>query len=463
MQQLSATDAAFLGVESPRTPNHLCITNIYDPSTAPGGQVSFEQIVEAVRANLGAAPPFRRRLVRVPLDLDHPYWVEDSDFDLEFHMRHIALPSPGDWSQFRTQVARLASRPLDLARPPWEMTVIAGLDAIEGLPPGCFATVLKVHHAAIDGQAGVELVSAIHDPTPTPRTPPPDEWKPERIPSDRELLRRAAAHGVTRPIEMARLLSANAVPIVREIPERLRGDRRNQGVPDTRLNGKVSAHRVWDHISCDIADVKRMRSLAEGATVNDVCLAIVAEALRTYLLSKDELPEESLVTMVPISTRTPDQAGEGGNQITMMRPLLHTDIADPVERLAAITATTRQKKAAQDGVIMPLLLDVAQQLPGALVGVATRAMSGGSAPVVANTIVTNVPGVREPMYFLGAEWVMATGCVPLTDGIGLFHCVSSYVDRFAFMYTACRDLLPDADFYSDCLREAIATYRDCLD
>lgn len=462
MDQLSLIDAGMVFSESPRTPVHLNMVNLYDPSTAPNGPSSFGDVCAAIESQLHTAPHFRRKLVRVPFDLDYPYWVEDADFDLEFHMRQIALPDPGDWDQFRAQVARIASRPLDLTRPPWELTVIEGLDAIDGLSPGCFAMILKVHHAAIDGQSGVELLNAIHttDPETLPRRVR-DDWQPEATPSNLSLLRDAGIHSITRPFGIARLLAENGRAAVSELLRRDDVDERSSVdraglVPRTRLNGAISAHRVWDEVRCPLDDLKRVRRLVDGATINDVCLTVVGEAMRRYLSSKGELPEQSLVTVAPVSTRTPDQAGSGGNQVSVMRPSLHTNIEDPVERLAAIAAETRQKKAAQHGVMMPLLLDVVERLPGALVGAASRAVVlAPSNPVIANTIVTNVPGSPVPLYFLGAKLVRSTGCLPLTNGIGLFHCVSSYCGEFVFMFTACRELLPDPDFYRDCLRSAL--------
>ena len=163
MQQLSGMDAAFLYAETPRAHMAGGGIAIYDPSTAPGGRVTFKGILDHIDKRLHEARVFRQRLVRVPLDLDHPYWIEDPDFDLEFHVRHIALPEPGDWRQLCIQVARLVSRPLDLDRPLWELYVIEGLDNVEGVPAGSFALVTKVHHAAIDGMSGMEMTSAIHD------------------------------------------------------------------------------------------------------------------------------------------------------------------------------------------------------------------------------------------------------------------------------------------------------------
>ena len=167
MQQLSGMDASFLYAETPRAHMAGAGLAIYDPSTADGGRVTFKGILDHIDKRLHEARVFRQRLVRVPFDLDHPYWIEDPDFDLEFHVRHIALPAPGDWRQLCIQVARLISRPLDLNRPLWELYVIEGLDNVQGVPAGCFAVVTKTHHAAIDGMSGMELTSAIHDDAPT--------------------------------------------------------------------------------------------------------------------------------------------------------------------------------------------------------------------------------------------------------------------------------------------------------
>ena len=163
MQQLSGQDASFVYLETPHTPMHIGSVGIYDPRPRRAGAVRFKEILQFVGDRLAGARRFRQRLVRVPFDLDHPYWIEDPDFDIEFHIRHIALPAPGDWRQLCIQVARLHARPLDLNKPLWEFTIVEGLDNIEGIPKGCFALVSKVHHAAIDGMSGVEMSAAVHD------------------------------------------------------------------------------------------------------------------------------------------------------------------------------------------------------------------------------------------------------------------------------------------------------------
>jgi diacylglycerol O-acyltransferase len=462
LEQLAFLDHSMLAMESPRTPNHVTPVQIYDPSTAPGGTVSFDEIFGAVRRRLPVSRMLRRKLVQVPLGLDQAYWVEDQDFDLEFHVRHIALPKPGDWRQFRTLVGRLHSRPLDLSRPPWEMTVIEGLDSIEGLPPGCFATVLKVHHAAVDGVEGVQLLTALQDQTPdAPPVELEDRWQPERDPSPWALLGRAAVHNAFAPWKGIRLAAANAGPLVRELPRlplRLRHDRARIGsVPRTRFNLPLSGHKVFDEARFEFAAVRRLKAGVQGATVNDVALTLVGGAMRAYLLDLGELPEQPLVALVPISTRTPDQAGAGGNQVAMMRTSLSTNIADPIERMAAIQAATSASKAAQSGIGARVLREVSQTLPGALLGVGVRAATLlPNLPVVTNTLVTNVPGARFPLYLCGAKLVRTTGPAPLMSGMGLAHCISSYLDDFVVLVTADRDQVPDTDVYVECIRASFA-------
>jgi diacylglycerol O-acyltransferase / wax synthase len=473
VHQLNMIDTAFLMSETPRTPNHLCMAGIYDPSTSPTGPPTFEQIMAKIRLCLPAAPSLRRTLVKVPLGLDRPYWVEDPDFDLEFHVRQLALPKPGDWRQYTTQVARLHARPLDLSRPPWEMTVIEGIDAIEGFPPGSFATVLKVHHAAIDGVSGVELLNLLHDLSPlgspavdvADAADAVDGWHAEPFPSAADLLRRAGVHAVSNPVQTVRMLTANAIPLVRELVGTMRTAGPPMRLPRTRFNGRISAHRVWDEARCSLADMKRVKNLVPGATINDACLSIVGGAMRSYLLELGELPAESLVSVVPVSTRTPAQAGAGGNQVSMMRVTLRTDLPDPVARLAAIQQETVTKKAAQNGLAMPVLLNVAQMVPGALIGAAVRGLSsfGDRTPVIANTAVTNVPGSPVPLYLLGCKLGRSSGCVPLMDGVGLFHCVSSFCGEFVFMFTADRDMLPDATDYLRHLDRSIAEHIAAAD
>lgn len=471
MQQFNPVDAALLYMETPTTPFHVSFINIYDPSTCPDGPPTFEEITEAVRKCLPGAPSFRRKIVRVPYDMDLPYWIEDENFDLDFHMRHLALPKPGNWRQFREQVSRLISRPLDLTRSPWEMTIVEGLDSIEGLPPGCFCTVLKMHHCAIDGQAGVAILNMLSQDSPDKKPEElPDGWEPEEMPSKSSLLGKSWMKSITRPTKVAKYMVSNASSIVKAAfddmdPENQEDEDDEFNVPVTILNGQVSAHRIYDEVNWSLDEVKAVRKTVEGATVNDVCLVIVAECMRRYLLAHDALPEESLVTMVPIAIRTPEEASVGGNQISMTRVALRTDIEDPVERLKAVHKETKRKKAMQEGVMMKTVLDVVYNLPGNLVGLVGRAvpllaasMDTRSGPV--NTMVTNVPGPSHPLYFLGAKLVGLAGSPPLMNGGAVLHAVTSFENRIIFSFTACKEILGDADLYVQCLRDAVAAVTE---
>ena len=461
MQQLGGLDAAFLNLETRKAPLHISGLAVYDQSTAPGELVRFKDILSHIESRLHLARCFRQKLVQVPLGIDHPYWVEDADFDLEFHVRHIALPKPGDWRQLCIQAARIHARPLDLGKPLWEMYVIEGLDGVEGLPEGSFATLSKIHHAAIDGVSGAEITAAIHDLTPD-ATPPlaTTGWNPGANPSNAELMVRTAVNNIRQPFRFARVLGELAPPAIRAALERT-GDKPEDSsgpVPRTRFNRSVSAHRVFEARTFALAQIKEIRKHVDGATVNDVVLAVCSGALRHYLESHSELPRESLTAFAPISVRTSDEQGTAGNQVSGMFVSLHTQEADPIERLRKVQATTIDSKELTSAVGARNLTDLTQFMPGALAGISGRlvARTGLMTRIgpVANTVVTNVPGPQVPLYFTQARMVAHFGLGLPLDGLGLFHAIFSYNGTLTISITACREQLPDPSFYADCLQRA---------
>jgi len=468
MKQLSGLDATFLNMETRNAPTHISSLMVYDQSTAPEGRVSFKGILSNIESRLHLARCFRQKLVRVPFGFDHPYWIEDADFDLEFHIRHIALPKPGDWRQLCIQVARLHARPLDLEKPLWEMFVIEGLDEVEGLPPGCFAVFTKIHHAAIDGVSGMEMHAAIHDLTCDGVPAPPEEpWIAESEPSLVELAIRSTINNVQQPFRFARILSEAAPPAIKVFMERAReldDEDAPTEVPRTRFNGKVSPHRVFEASSFSLADVKQIRKRVPGATVNDVILAVVGGGLRKYLEHHLELPIDTLSAFAPISTRTADQAGTAGNQVSGMFVALHTDEADPVRRLEKVYRTTTSSKEMTEAVGARSMTDVTQTMPGALAGIAGRlvARTGLMSRMkpIAHCVVTNVPGPQIPMYFTGAKMVGSFGLGLPMEGIGLFHCVMSYDGAITIAVTACRDQMPDPSFYAECIEASFGELRE---
>jgi diacylglycerol O-acyltransferase / wax synthase len=460
MLQLSAQDASFVYLETPHTPMHIGSVAIYDPSTAPNGFVRFKDILAFIGSRLGGARSFRQRLVRVPFDVDHPYWIEDPEFDIEYHVRHIALPKPGDWRQLCIQVARLQSRPMDLTKPLWEFTIIEGLDNIKGLPPGSFAMYSKVHHAAIDGMSGVEMSAAIHD-LDALMTPleTPDVWQPENMPNVAELLTKSYFNSLKHPLRVVETIGRSLPGLANLTKQVRKGDIsvRNAGpAPKTRLNGKVSAHRVWDAVPLPLSDIRAIKNAVEGATVNDVVLSIVGGALRIYLKSKDELPKDSLTAMAPISVRQEGEKAALGNLVSAMVVGLGTQIEDPLERLRYVHLEAVNSKALTNAVGAKTLADYSRLMPSALAGLAARlytrtGAANAHAPAY-NCVVTNVPGSRVPLYFCGAKMVGMYGTGPIFDGMGLINVVYSYGSEVAISFTSDRAMIPDPGAYSAALR-----------
>jgi WS/DGAT/MGAT family acyltransferase len=458
-----------LRAETPATPLQIQMLLIYDPSTAPGGKVTFKGILEEIDARLHLADVFRRRLTGLPGGLHRPYWVEDPNFDLEYHVRHIGLPQPGDWRQLCIQVARLHARQIDLRRPPWEITVIEGLNAVPGVPRGSFAMALKLHHCAVDGMASVQMIAAMHDlDADGPRPAGPDNpWRPDALPSNADLLSRTAINVALYPLRAGAVLASSVPKVVRGLaglPAKLVGgvvSRVGGGglpsfPPKTRFNQTVSPHRVFEARFHDLADFKRIKASVPGATVNDVALAYVGGALREYLAGHGELPDESLVAACPISLRDSDDKSGKGNMVFGRLQSLGTDIADPIERLSSIAASTAGGRSGSDQSTGTQLLELIGTVPTSLLGITAKAASvlPLSGPTVANTTVTNVPGPTEPIFFSGARLVRAAGLGPLVAGLNLIHVVASYNGTLSISATADRDALPDPATYAECMEKA---------
>jgi len=451
MRQLSAQDAAFLYFESRGAHLHLTSLNIYDQSTAPDGIVRHKDILNYVESRLHTSPIFRQKLVSLPLSIDYPYWVDDDQFDLEFHVRHIALPEPRDWRQLCILVARIHSRRLDLTRPPWEIYVVEGLDNIGGIPKGAFAIIGKYHHAAIDGASGQEISSAMHSTTPKHESNPDVvPWEPQTQPSWLGLMTRAAVNNIRQPFQLAKAVSATLPGISRsflrgEIPE-ISPDNE---VPETRFNGEVTPHRVFEGQTFKLKELAAVRGAVPGATVNDVVLAICGGALREYLLDKDELPEESLITMAPINTRVAEEQGVAGNILAMMFIPIHSDVEDPLARLRAITEVTTNAKETQNAIAARQMTDLTQHIPSATTALAGRLITGlglGHRAIrVCNCTITNVPGPQQPLYFNGAKLVKMIGCAPIVDGMGLIITAISYNGEIVFSFSGCREMIPDPE------------------
>ncbi|MFT4613416.1 MAG: diacylglycerol O-acyltransferase [Bacteroidia bacterium] len=459
MRQLTGLDASFLYLETANAPMHISGLSIYDQSTAEGGKVRFKDIIENTYQRILGMPVMTQKLVKVPMNMDHPYWVTDGAFDPEFHIRHIALPKPGDWRQLCILISRLHSRALDRDHPLWEMYIIEGLDNVDGLPKDCFAVFTKTHHAAVDGTSGMEITSAIHDLSPDyKRAHKAPTIKIDNQPGPLELILRSQINNIRKPLNFISV-ARNSIPgMAKAVAGLSKGNlTRVTNIPRTRFNDNVSPHRVFEAINVDLEDVKKIKNAVQGATVNDAAITIVGGALRKYLSAHDELPDNSLAAMAPINVRSEaDKAG--GNIVSTMTVQMRTDIDDPMERLQAVHEGTSRAKELTNAIGAKAMTDYSQFIPSMLTAQAARLSSRwglvNRIKPQFNCVITNVPGPPIPLYSTGAKMVANYGTGPVTDGLGLFHVIGSYCGQFVISATSCRVMMPDPGFYRQCLQES---------
>ena len=462
LQQLAAQDAQFLYMQTPNNLTHVMGVNIYDQSTAPGGKVRLKDIIEYVRQRQDHSPLFKRKLHRLPFDVDHPYWVEDEHFDVEAHISHCALPEPGDWRQFCIQIARHHSKPMDMNRPLWDMLVIEGLDRIKGFKKGSYAIANRIHHAAIDGASGAQFFLAMSDidAKGTPAVPNPQtDWDIGDVPQPADYMQRAITSTTTSPVKMANALMKFAPALLDAAQKSIssEGEERDKaGIPNTRFNGAVSPHKMFDAVTFDLSDFKSIKNKVEGATINDVVLATVGGALRKYLTKHKELPKQSLIGWAPVNARTRDGEDQSpGNNISAMSVPIGTDIANPLERLKTVRDLTRESKAAKSGLSARLMTDLSKHIPGAtMAGVARIMTNERFAPKMSNVFISNVPGPQIPLYMNGAKCTHQYALAPLGNGMGLFIATPSYNGQMSFNITSDRKIMPDIDFFVECLKKA---------
>ena len=464
---MSGQDNSFLEIEKLGLPQHIASVAIYDQSSAPGGSVRFKQILGHLESRLHLSPLFRTKLLQAPLDLDRPYLVDDEDIDLEYHVRHIALPQPGDWRQLCILIARINARALDLSRPLWELYVIEGLDKIPQVPPGSFAILHKIHHCVMDGASAVEMQAAIHDFNPEPRYIEPETQRIVKTPpTPIELGMRAYVNALRKPrriFKLARRIVGQQATS-RKLPESERGSAAERKVT-TRFNGEISQHRVLASVTLDFAEVRAMKNAVPGATINDAMLAIVSGALRKYLESLGELPKDSLTCGCPIDVRDPSERGSGGNVIGFMGVLLRTDVADPMDRLRAVHEAATAAKADAQASDVRIPREFMDAVPSGIMTAAMRVQASlGVNATPYNTMLTNVPGTGTDLYFAGAQSVEGFGIGPLVPGVALFHTATSVVvnkkGRMLLSFWACRNAMPNPDVYRQCILESYGELRE---
>ena len=465
MRQLRGEDARFVYAETGHANSNITLLSIYDPSTAPEGRVRFKGLLKHIESRLHLSPIFRQKLLRVPLELDYPYWIEDEGFDLEYHVRHIALPKPGDWRQFCIQASRIHARPLDLSRPLWELYLVEGLDAFLDLPRDSFGILIKIHHAAIDIRGGAEISTLLHDTTAVPPPPePPEPWFPESPPGPLSLLARAALHNIVQPLmfvaPLARALKNVTPAVLGSLGDLLLHPER---LPITRFNAEVSPHRVFESRRFTIDEFKLIRELVPGATINDAVLAVCGGALRRYLMSHDELPGPSLISVAPVSIRHPDAAMSGPHELSLMRVPLGTELEDPVRRLRSIQRHTAADEDIGQAVGAKELTDITKHAPAATLALSARLLAGSALGVgqrapLASCTITNVPGPAIPLYLNGARMTYFSGIMPISDGMGLVFSVTSYDGKIFISPTSCREQIPDPEHFAQCIRDSFQEY-----
>ena len=443
MQRLSGLDASFLYLESSAQPLHVCSILEIDPSTIPGGY-TFDRLRDALTQRIKAMPEFREKLADNRFNLDHPVWVEDSDFDVDRHLHRIALPSPGGRVELGEICGHIASLTLDRTRPLWEMWIIENVGGADADAGGQLAVLTKVHHACVDGVTGANLMSQLC--TTEPDAPAPDPVDGVGGGSDLEIALSGAFKFATRPLKLANVVPSTLTTVVDTVRRARSGLTMAApfAAPKTRFNATVTGRRNVAFAQLDLEDVKAVKNQF-GVKVNDVVMALVAGVLRRFLLDRDELPESTLVAMVPVSVHDKSDR-PGRNQVSGMFASLHTDVEDPAERLRAIAAANSVAKQHSAAIGATLLQDWSQFAAPAVFGVAMRlyARTGlsGARPVH-NLVVSNVPGPQVPLYFLGSEVKAMYPLGPIFHGSGLNITVMSLTGKLDVGIVSCPELLPD--------------------
>lgn len=457
MEELSGLDASFLFLETEKIPMHIGGVAILE------GSMQFEDFFKYIEDRVHLVDKLTQKLVNTPLSIDKPYWVEDPDFDLNLHIRKTKLPSPGSWKELRYLSSQHFSNMLDRDRPLWEFIFVEGLDNVSQVPKGSVALISKVHHAGFDGKSGADLMAMLFDVSPTPRpVKPPTPKAQEEIPGTLGMVARSAYNLASKPGKLPGLLwESGKATFKAGYLSRVHGIKMPTlpfSAPKTPFNDIVEQERKWNSALLDLKRVKSLRHIVDGATLNDVVLAICAGALRKYLLEKDELPDKPLVAMVPVSTRTAEEKNAMGNQVSAMYIQLATDIEDPIKRLEKIHINTLVGKLYQDAIDAKSLMGFAELIPFGLAGVASRfysrsALAKRHSPFF-NLVITNVPGPNIPLYLAGHKLLANMGTAPVFDGMGLILPVLSYNGTITISPTSSMNLMPDLDNFTKYLLES---------
>ena len=455
--RLSPLDASFLHIEDGVSHMHIASVAIFEGPPPP-----FADIVEMVTAKLELVPRYRQKVRFVPFELGRPVWVDDTHFNIEYHLRHTALPSPGGESELRKLVGRVMSQPLDRSKPLWEIWVV------EGLEDGRWAILAKTHHALVDGVSGTDLLAVIMDLSPdTVRPEHPSEWTPHAEPSNAELVIEAIENMVRSPYEQLRAARAqtrwlrHAAAYAGEVVEgvfALSGLVRP--TPLSSLNGPLGPHRRYAWATTTVEDIRAVRK-EHGGSFNDVVLACITNGFRELLLARDEDVERVVRTLVPVSVRARDESGRAigdgtyENKVSAMFAELPVEIEDPSVRLAAITDQMKDLKESRQALAGEALTSMSGFAPPMLLALGMRIATRAAQHNV-NTVTTNVPGPQFPLYAAGRRMLRAFPYVPLGGQIRLGIAIFSYDGEVNFGITGDYDTTPDIDVLAHGIEDGMA-------
>ncbi len=453
---MTGLDAGFLYMETPTLHMHTLKIAVVDPSGVPGGY-SFDLLKEVLASRLKYLPPFRRRVVEVPFGITHPVWVEDPDFDLDYHVRRVAVPAPGGPHEFGELISDIASHQLDRRRPLWELWVV------EGLEHGHVGVVAKIHHAAADGVAAAAMLADVlgvgdHDPG----AQEPDTWRPDPIPSDWQLFAGAVRSLAVALFHLPDLLVRTFQGLFRLVRRRRAGGDLPPppfSAPAVSFNRALTPHRKFVFTSVSLDDVKQLKE-ALGATVNDIVLALSAAALRRYLQERGELPVRPLMAGVPVSVGEMGTRSSG-NMVSNLFTSIPTDVADPIERVRSVHRMMKGAKEVHNALGAEMLADWTELTPPRPFAAfmrfySRRELASRFRPPI-NVVISNVPGPRTPLEIAGARLASIYSMGPILEGIGLNITVWSYTGSLNFGIVSCRELMPDlwrlTDYIHDALEE----------
>ncbi len=448
--RLSPLDVSFLYLETPTTAMHVGSVAVFD---APPDGVDYEDLCRLVAARIALVPRYRQKVKWVPGRLANPVWVDDEDFDISYHVRRSALPKPGSEDQLKELVGRIQSRQLDRNRPLWEMYIV------EGLQKDRWAILTKTHHAMVDGISAVDIATLILDVTPTPRAVEADTWRPQREPGMFRLVTDAIAENVARPTQVidtvrseitdVRAIAGKAIGTATGLLAAARTQLRP--APESPLNARIGEQRRFGMARTDLDDYRRVRK-AHGGTVNDVVLATVAGALRTWLLTRGEsvTPKTTVRAMVPVSVRGDDTSGALGNRVSSYFVDLPVGEPNPVVRLHQVSYAMKAHKESGQSVAANAIVALSGFAPPTIHSAAARLASSFSRRLF-NVVVTNVPGPQFPLYAAGAQMIEAFPVVPLSMGQAVSIGLTSYNGGVFYGMNCDRDAMPDIDVLAQCV------------